>query len=134
MGEIYASCILVCASARKQILGNGFIRDQISSFNDPVKSRALSSLPIGCRNDSGSPAQAADKKLGMINIRSDDDMSPKDVLDGMTPDEAAQVRAHAALSPATSYTASNFCRAINSLNVLGEAGNTLFLLALTVIR
>ncbi|EIE23406.1 MCM-domain-containing protein [Coccomyxa subellipsoidea C-169] len=38
-----------------------------------------------------SSVQAADKKLGMINIRSDDDMSPKDVLDGMTPDEAAQV-------------------------------------------
>lgn len=39
--------------------------------------------------------QAADKKLGMINIRSDDDASPKDVLDAMTPEEAAQVRAHA---------------------------------------
>lgn len=31
----------------------------------------------------------------MINIRSDDDASPKDVLDAMTPEEAAQVRAHA---------------------------------------
>lgn len=41
--------------------------------------------------------QAADKKLGMINIRSDDDASPKDVLDAMTPEEAAQVRAHAVM-------------------------------------
>ncbi|BDA47708.1 DNA replication licensing factor MCM6 [Coccomyxa sp. Obi] len=38
-----------------------------------------------------SSVQAADKKLGMINIRSEDDMTPKGVLDAMTPDEAAQV-------------------------------------------
>lgn len=45
--------------------------------------------------------QAADKKLGMINIRSEDDMTPKGVLDAMTPDEAAQVHAHAVMLPAT---------------------------------
>ena len=43
--------------------------------------------------------QAADKKLGMINIRSEDDMTPKGVLDAMTPDEAAQVCAHAPMLP-----------------------------------
>lgn len=36
--------------------------------------------------------QPADVRQGMINIRSDEDASPEDVLEGMTPEQAAQVR------------------------------------------
>ncbi len=35
--------------------------------------------------------QPADVRQGMINIRSDDDASPEDVLEAMTPEQAAQV-------------------------------------------
>jgi hypothetical protein len=36
--------------------------------------------------------QAADVRLGMINIRSDDDLAPEEVLETMSPEEEAQVR------------------------------------------
>jgi hypothetical protein len=35
--------------------------------------------------------QPADVRQGMINIRSDEDSSPQDVLDEMTPEQAAKV-------------------------------------------
>ena len=37
------------------------------------------------------PVQPADVRQGMINIRSGDDATPEEVLDQMTPDQAAQV-------------------------------------------
>ena len=35
--------------------------------------------------------QPADVRQGMINIRSEDDASPENVLDDMTPEQAAKV-------------------------------------------
>ena len=37
------------------------------------------------------PVQPADVRQGMINIRSGDDATPEEVLNAMTPDQAAQV-------------------------------------------
>ena len=41
--------------------------------------------------------QPADVRQGMINIRSDEDSSPRDVLDEMTPEQAAKVGRRASI-------------------------------------
>ena len=58
--------------------------------------------------------QPADVRQGMINIRSDEDSSPQDVLDEMTPEQAAKVGRGASIlmysSRAISYLESEFPR------------------------